>query len=145
MSLIRFSKSYPSVFDRFFDTDLMDFSSRNFSSTNTTLPSVNIRERDDRFTLDFAAPGFAKEDFKIELNRNLLTVSSEKKFENEQNEGEEFTCREFSYQSFRRSFTLPESVDGERIEAKYENGILSVQLPKREKMADKPTRMIGIN
>lgn len=145
MSLIRFSKNYPTVFDRFFDNDLLDWPNRNLASANSTLPSVNIRETSDKFILDFAAPGFSKEDFKIELNRNLLTVSSEVKTENETKEGEEYTSREFSYQSFKRSFTLPESVNGELIEATYTNGILSVVLPKRDELAIKSSRLIEIN
>lgn len=145
MSLIRFSKNYPTVFDRFFDNDLLDWSNRTLAPATSTLPSVNIRETADKFILDFAAPGFTKEDFKIELNRNLLTVSSEVKTENETKEGEEYTCREFSYKSFKRSFTLPESVNGELIGANYTNGILSVVLPKRDELATKASRLIDIN
>jgi HSP20 family protein len=145
MSLVKFSRNYPSVFDRFFDNDLFDWTNRNFSTTNTTLPSVNVKESEKNFEVEVAAPGFNKSDFKIELNRDLLTVSSEKKVEKETSEGQRFTCREFSYQSFSRTFTLPNIADGERIEAKYDNGILTVTIPKKEEIINKQNRLIEIN
>ena len=145
MLVLRNSNQVPSLFDRFFDGDLFDWSNRNFSNTNTTIPSVNIKENSDAFTVEVAAPGFEKGDFKIELNLNTLSISSEKKVENETREGEVFTKREFSYQSFSRSFTLPQIADGDRIEANYQNGILTVLIPKREEAKPKPARMIDIN
>ena len=145
MLVLRNSNQVPSLFDRFFDGDLFDWSNRNFSNTNTTIPSVNIKENTDAFTVEVAAPGFEKGDFKIELNLNTLSISSEKKVENETKEGEVFTKREFSYQSFSRSFTLPQIADGDRIEANYQNGILTVLIPKREEAKPKPARMIEIN
>ncbi len=145
MLVLRNSNQVPSLFDRFFDGDLFDWSNRNFSNTNTTIPSVNIKENSDAFTVEVAAPGFEKGDFKIELNLNTLSISSEKKVENETREGEVFTKREFSYQSFSRSFTLPQIADGDSIEANYQNGILTVLIPKREEAKPKPARMIEIN
>lgn len=145
MLVLKNSNQVPSLFDRFFDGDLFDWSNRNFSNTNTTIPSVNIKENSDAFMVEVAAPGFEKGDFKIELNLNTLSVSSEKKVENETKEGEVFTKREFSYQSFSRSFTLPQIADGDRIEANYQNGILTVLIPKREEAKPKPARMIEIN
>jgi HSP20 family protein len=145
MLVLRNSNQVPSLFDRFFDGDLFDWSNRNFSNTNTTIPSVNIKENSDAFTVEVAAPGFEKGDFKIELNLNTLSISSEKKVEAETKEGEVFTKREFSYQSFNRSFTLPQIADGDRIEANYQNGILTVLIPKREEAKPKPARMIEIN
>lgn len=145
MLVLRNSNQVPSLFDRFFDGDMFDWSNRNFSNTNTTIPSVNIKENADAFVVEVAAPGFEKGDFKIELNLNTLSISSEKKVENETKEGEVFTKREFSYQSFSRSFTLPQIADGDRIEANYQNGILTVLIPKREEAKPKPARMIEIN
>ncbi len=142
MSLVRFSNQMPSLFDRFFENDLFDWSNRNFSSTNTTLPAVNIKEDDEGFEVEMSAPGFDKKDFKIELNNDLLTISSEKKNENETKEGQQFNRREFSYQSFSRSFTLPQSVEGEKIAAKYENGILNIAIPKKEEAKPKPKKQI---
>ena len=123
MSLVRFSNQNPSLFDRFFDNELFDWSNKNYSNTNTTLPSVNIKEDDDGFEVEMAAPGFNKEDFKIELNNSVLSVSSEKEVKNETKEGQQFTRKEFSYQSFSRSFTLPNIVEGDKISAKYEKGL----------------------
>jgi len=144
MSLVRFQNQLPSMFDRFFEGDLFDWSNRNFSLTNTTLPSVNIKQNANEFTVEVAAPGFEKGDFKLEVDHDLLTISSEKKVENETKDGEQFTKREFSYQSFSRSFTLPNTADGERIEANYDNGILRIIIPKKEEAKPKPSRVIEI-
>jgi len=145
MLLVRNSNQTPSLFNRFFDGEMFDWNNRNFSNTNTTLPSVNIKDNTDAFTVEVAAPGFEKGDFKIELNRNVLTVSTEKEVQNETKEGEVFTKREFSYQSFSRSFTLPQIADGDKIGAAYDKGILTVVIPKREEAKPKPARMIEIN
>ena len=145
MSLVRFTSQVPSVFDRLFEGDLFDWSNRNYSLTNTTLPSVNIKENADEFKVEVAAPGFDKNDFKLQLDHEMLTISSEKTIENETKDGERFTKREFSYQSFSRSFTLPQTADGDRIEANYEKGVLTVIIPKKEEAKPKPTRMIEIN
>jgi len=109
------------------------------------IKSVNIKERADAYEVEVAAPGFDKSDFKLELNHEMLTILSEKKTENETKEGEQYTKREFSYQSFSRSFTLPQTADGERISANYENGILRVSIPKKEEAKPKPMRVIEIN
>ncbi len=145
MSLVRFSNQVPSLFDRFFENDMFDWSNRNYSDTNTTLPSVNIKEDTEGFKVELAAPGLSKKDFKIEINNDVLTISSEKKIENETKEGEQFTKREFSYQSFSRSFSLPVTVENDKISAKYENGILNISIPKREEAKPKPARQIAIS
>jgi len=144
MSLARFSTNYPSLFDRFFENDLFDWSNRNYSNTNTTLPSVNIKESTEDFEVEVAASGFSKNDFRIELNHDLLTISSEKELDKETKEGQQFTLREFSYQSFSRSFTLPNTADSEKIGAKYENGILRILIPKKEEAKPRPARQISI-
>jgi Molecular chaperone (small heat shock protein) len=144
MTLARFSRQFPDLFDRFLESDLFNIANRNFSNTNTTLPSVNIKETQDGFEVEMAAPGLTKEDFKIEVNNYMLTISSEKRDEGEVKEGD-YTRREFSYQSFTRSFALPLTVDSEKINAKYENGILLVEIPKREEAKPKPLRQISIS
>jgi len=144
MSLLKYSNQFPTFLDRFLENDMFDWSNKNFSTTNTTLPSVNIKAGEEDFTVEMVAPGFEKGDFKIDLNNNLLTISSDKKVENELKEGEQFTRKEFSYQSFTRSFTLPDIADGERITAKYENGILNVIIPKKEEAKPKPPKQIEI-
>ena len=133
------------LFDDFFSKDLWNWGLANSSTTNTTLPAVNIRETAEHFEVEMAAPGMNKEDFKIELEGNELRITSEKEQENEMKEGERYTRREFSYQSFQRSFTLPkEVVDVEQIHAKYENGVLRLLIPKKEEAKQKPPRMIQI-
>ena len=144
MTLVKFSNQVPSLFDLFFENDLFDWSNRNYSNTNTSLPAVNIKEDHEGFEVDMSAPGFERGDFKIELNNSLLIISSDKRVENETKEGQQFTRREYSYQSFSRSFTLPQIVDGEKISAHYENGILRVAIPKREEAKPKPARQIEI-
>jgi len=145
MSIVKFSNQYPSLFDRFFESDLFDWSNRNFSNTNTTLPAVNIKENADKFEVTMAAPGFTKDDFKIELKHDLLTISSEKQLENETEDEQHFSRREFSYQSFNRTFTLPNTADSEKIGAKYENGILKVLIPKKEEAKPKAPKQIQIS
>ena len=145
MSLVKFSGHYPSFFDRFFENDWFDWGNRDFSDTNSTLPAVNIKESAENFEVEVAAPGLEKKDFKIELDHDVLTISSEKKDEKESEEGQEFTKREFSYQSFSRSFTLPNTADSEKIEATYENGILRVVIAKKEEAKTKPPRQISIS
>jgi len=141
---MKFTSQYPQLFDRFFDNNWMDWSNSNYSATNTTLPSVNIKESDNDYVVEVAAPGFDKKDFKIELNHDLLTISSEKKNESESPEDKRFTRREFSYQSFNRAFTLPDTVDGSQIIAMYTDGILSVSIPKKEEAKPKPPKQITI-
>jgi HSP20 family protein len=140
----RLFPAFPSFLDNFLGRDLMDWNNANFSGTNTTLPAVNIKENDDSFVIEVAAPGLTKKDFKINLDRNRLVISSEKSEESNEKKGKYSRC-EFSYQSFQRAFTLPEStVDGEDISAKYADGILEIRLPKREEVKPKPPRAIEI-
>ena len=147
MTLIRkhSDNMYPSFLDNFFSRDWMDWNNSNFSNTNTTLPAVNVKESDDLFEIEVAAPGMKKDDFKIDLDNNRLTISSEHKEENV-DENDNYTRKEFSYQSFSRSFTIPENVvNGEKISAKYCDGVLCVKLPKREEVKPKPARQIKIS
>ena len=140
----RMFPTIPSFIDNFFSRDLMDWNNSNFSSTNSTLPAVNIRENEESFQIEVAAPGLVKENFKVNLDRNLLTISSEVKQEKEESD-KKYSRHEFSYQSFQRSFTLPEAtVEGDKITAKYADGILYVTLPKREEIKPKPARDIEI-
>jgi HSP20 family protein len=133
------------LFDDFFSRDVWNWGLANNSQTNTTIPAVNIRETAENFEVEMAAPGMRKEDFRVELDGNNLTISSEMSHENEAKEGERYTRREFSYQSFQRSFTLPKNVvDVDQIHAKYENGVLHLLIPKREEAKQKPPRTIEI-
>ncbi len=146
MSLIKRNQNLPS-FRRFWDDDFFnrDWDLSNFSDTGT-MPAVNIKETKDIFEVEMAAPGMKKDDFKVELDGNMLTISSERSEEHEQNNGDEkFSRREFSYQSFQRSFSLPKDVvDDNKIEAHYEDGVLKLMIPKKEEAKQKPRRKIEI-
>ena len=147
MTLVRANRdmfpSFTGLFDDFFNTELGDWRRGNYSSSNTTLPKVNIKEDENGYVVEMAAPGMTKEDFNIKLDQNLLTISSEKNEENKEDDSR-YSKREFAYHSFQRSFTLPDSADGEKIEASYENGILLVNIPKKEEAKPKPARTIAI-
>ncbi|GAA4729746.1 Hsp20/alpha crystallin family protein [Flavisolibacter ginsenosidimutans] len=133
------------LFDDFFSRDLWNWGMANNSTTNTTIPAVNIRETAENLEVEMAAPGMKKDDFKIELDGNNLTITSESEKENDMKEGERYTRREFSYQSFQRTFTLPRDVvDVDQINAKYENGVLHLLIPKKEEAKQKPPRTIEI-
>ncbi len=137
----------PNLFDDMFMRDLFDWGLSNSSGTNTTIPAVNIKETADMFEVEVAAPGMTKDDFKVELNNNMLTISSEQKeeYENKDKDGK-YNRKEFSYQSFQRSFQLSkEAVDADNIQAKYENGLLRLSIPKREEVKQKPSRLINIS
>ena len=134
----------PSIWDNFFNNDLFNWES-NFANTGNSMPAVNIKETGDSFLVEMAAPGMEKKDFKIELDGNALTISSEKQNESEEKEGENYSRKEFNYQSFYRTFHLPkEVVNSDKIKAKYENGLLRLEIPKREEAKQKPVRLIDI-
>ena len=114
-------------FNNFFDDD--HFWNPDFNGWSDTIPAANIVEKEDSFLLELAAPGMKKSDFKIDVNNGMLAISSEKK-EEKKEEGERFTRKEFSYNSFTRSFRLPEFVEPDKIEAKYDDGMLRLTLPK---------------
>ncbi len=125
---------FPStLFDDFFTKDFFDWSNKNFTEFGSTLPSVNIKEADADYKIEMAVPGLNKEDFKIKLDNNVLSISSEKKEEKEEKDKDgKYTRREYNYQSFCRSFTLPENTNAEGIQADYKDGILKVVVPKKE-------------
>lgn len=130
---------FPALMNEIFRPDWFG-GMENFSSD---VPAVNIKENEKDFELELSVPGRKKDDFNIEIDDNVLTVSSEIKTENEISE-ENYTRREFGYTSFKRAFTLPESIDVEKIKASYEDGILKFALPKRKEALPKPKRMIEL-
>jgi HSP20 family protein len=136
----------PSLLDDFFSKDWLDSSLANWRTSGTTLPAVNVRETNDEFMIEVAAPGLKREDFKVELDNNVLTISSQHEdVRNEENAEDNYTRREFSYQAFQRSFSLPErKVEGEKISARYMDGILHVAIPKKEEAKMKPAKQIKI-
>jgi HSP20 family protein len=140
--MIRRKSILPSFNDEFFGNDMF---ARFFETpANATMPSVNIKEGKEDFTIEVAAPGFEKKDFKIDLNNNILEISSEKEERNEENGDKNLRC-EFKYASFKRFFTLPDSVESEKIKASYKDGILNVSIPKKEEAKVKPVRQISIS
>ena len=108
-----------------------------------TLPNVNISEDKTNYNLELAAPGLHKKDFKIDVNGNMLTISAQKEENKEENE-EKYTRKEYNYSSFSRSFTLPDEVQLDKIEATYDGGILKLALPKNEKATMKNHKAIMI-
>jgi HSP20 family protein len=129
--------------DDIFNRDLPSVFTSNFN-TGMSVPKVNIKETADAFMVEVAVPGLKKSDFKLDLDNQVLTISTESKEENEHKE-ENYTRREFGYSAFKRTFTLPDSVNDEKINANYTDGILSVLLPKKEEAKQKPARSIKIS
>lgn len=131
----------PSIIDEFFGRDYMpdlfDF------QTGVNMPSVNIVEGKDEYRIEVAAPGLEKKDFSVNLDNNVLTISSEKEEKSEEG-NERYMRHEFSYSSFKRSFTLPQSVDTGNITATHNNGVLMITIAKREEAKVKPAKQIEI-
>lgn len=142
MSLIKWQKeddlfpSFSSVFDDFFGSNY-----NKGVKTGTTVPAVNLKENEKNYTIELAAPGLKKEDIKIDLNENVLTISSEKKDEKTEEEKGKFTRKEFSFSSFSRSFTLPENANAEAINASYTDGVLNIDIPKKEVEKSSPKQI----
>ena len=126
----------PNVFD--FDSDFFDM-----NGGSLMVPDANIIENQKDYKIDLAAPGLEKKDFKVEIVDGVLNISAEKE-EEKKEEGKNFRRREFSYNSFKRSFTLPDNLMNDKIDAKYENGILHLTLPKKEVTVSKPAKQIKV-
>ena len=140
MNLIRKQPPFfPSLIDDFINTD-WNLKVPSFSST---VPAVNIKELDFQFEIELAVPGMKKDDFEIEVEDGVLSISSTQE-EEQVNEKGKFTRQEFSYSSFRRSFTLPDSVDPTKIDATYKEGVLLVLLPKHKEAQPQPKKLIKI-
>lgn len=139
--LARINRTYPNLFDELFGMDSypVHYRRNGFKS----LPAVNITEGNESYTIEVAAPGLEKKDFRIDLDNEVLTISSDRKNENEET-GDQYTRREFGYERFSRSFNLPEMVDSEKISASHKNGILLVNIPKKEEAKLKSARQIAV-
>jgi HSP20 family protein len=126
---------------RFFDVDndLLDFDGRPI-----VIPSANITESEKNYKVELAAPGLERNDFTLEVQDGVLNISAERE-EEENEEGENYRRREFSYNTFSRSFTLPENCNPDKIDAKYEDGILRISLPKKEMTISKPAKQIKVS
>lgn len=125
--------------------DFMDFDffGSRFPQGRTTLPAVNISEDDKGYGVEVVAPGFKKDDFRIKVDDDVLTISAETKQEAKEGNGREYSRREYSYSSFTRSFRLPENAKDDAISARYDNGILHLEIPKTTKET-KATKEISI-
>lgn len=143
MTVAKFSPSSNSPFFNSFLEDFFGHDSREVFDTRTMrTPAVNIKESENGFDVEVAAPGLNKDDFKIELEGDRLTVSAAIEHKNEE-KTEKYFRKEFGYQSFKRNFTLPKTVDRESIKANYENGVLHLNIPKKE-VATPTSRLIEI-
>jgi HSP20 family protein len=143
LPVIRSRFTVPSIWDDFFGKD--HFGNSLSEDRGMSMPAVNVIENNDNYAIEVAAPGLEKKDFHINLENNLLTISSEKEYKNEDEKEGRFMRREFAYSSFKRSFTLPQSVDAEKISASYNDGVLHINIPKREEAKQKPARQISIS
>ncbi|MFH6602719.1 Hsp20/alpha crystallin family protein [Maribacter algicola] len=144
MSLVKFNNRWP------WNYGLTDFFERNanfdgdFFNLEKSLPAMNIKEHEDDFEIELASPGFDKKDFEITLKDDILEVAAEKKAEKKEND-DDYTRKEFNYRSFRRALQLPKTVDdSQEVRATYENGILKLQLMKKEAGERKAKRKIEV-
>ena len=150
--LIKSSGGFPSLLSDWLNpamltSDFMDFDSEApFSALRLgmNVPSANVSESTKEYLIELAAPGLERKDFKVEINKNMLTISSEKK-EEKKEEKEGYTRKEYSYNSFSRAFTLPENVKEGNIDAKYQDGILMITIPKKEVTVSKPVKEITVH
>jgi HSP20 family protein len=133
-----------SAVDRNLDENIRNWFLSGLTNTEHTTPSVNINETQKEFNIELAAPGMRKEDFEINLDNNILTISSEHK-EEKGTEEKQYSRKEFSFQSFRRSFSIDEDrIDSDKIDAHYKDGILLVTIPKKEVTKPKGSRVITV-
>lgn len=150
-TLVKSRTAFPSLVNSFFNTgrlfpgildsegDLFDF-----NGGSILIPDANIIENEKAYSIELAAPGLERNDFKVEVNNGVLTISAEKEEETKE-EHKNYKRREFSYNSFTRSFSLPDNSLPDKIEAKYDNGILRVVLPKKEVSLSKPAKEIKVS
>lgn len=142
-ALVKPSENFPTIFNDFFKPWNQWFDKDSFLGRTLSVPAVNITENKDNFEVALAVPGLKKDDFKIDVDGNILTISSEKE-ENKEEREKTFTRKEYSYSSFSRSFTLPEEVNKEKIEAKYEDGVLKLILPRKEEAKKATVKKIAV-
>lgn len=143
MTLMKRSNDlFPSLFDDVFGRDWFN----DGVAGRSTMPAVNLKEDENNFEVELAAPGMNKNDFKIELDNNVLTISCEKEEKHEEpGEKGQYARREFNYRSFQRSFTLPNTIESDKINAKYIDGLLKLTIPKKEEAKKRASRQIEIS
>jgi HSP20 family protein len=143
LALSRASEKMPSVFDDFFKPWNEWFDNGNSWTRAMNVPAVNITESKDEYLVSLAVPGMKKADFTIDVDGNMLTISSEQE-ESKEEKDKKFTRKEYNYSSFSRSFTLPEEINKEKIEAKYEEGVLKISLPRKEEAKKASAKHIAV-
>ncbi len=143
-ALARFNERMPSVFDDFFKPWNEWFGNGGSFLPSMNTPAVNITEHKDEYRVSLAVPGLKKDDFKIDVDGNMLTISCEKEETTEEKE-KKFTRKEYNYSSFSRSFTLPEEINREKIDAKYDDGVLKITLPRKEEAKKNLAKHIAVN
>ncbi|NDP27773.1 MAG: Hsp20/alpha crystallin family protein [Flavobacterium sp.] len=132
-------------FDDFITKDLFDWTDRNFAALGSNLPSANLKETDTKIEVELAAPGMKREDFKVMIDNNILMISSENENEKEEvNKKENYIRKEFNYQAFSRTFSLPETINENKVEANYKDGILHIVIGKKEGEMRKSLKTIPI-
>lgn len=142
--LIRRTEKMPSIFDDFFRPWNEWFeNSGDFMGLTMKAPAVNIVENKDAYIVSLAVPGMKKDDFKIDIDGNMLTISCEKE-DTREDENTRFTRKEYSFSSFSRSFTLPDEVNRESIEAQYVDGVLKLSLPRKEEFKKISAKKIAV-
>ena len=142
-SLSRLSEKMPSFFNDLFRPWDEWFDTRGYSGRTMNMPAVNITEQKDSFLVSLAAPGMKKNDFRIDVDGNILTISAEKE-ESTEEKDKKFTRKEYNFSSFSRSFSLPEEVNMEKIDAKYEDGVLKITLPRRQESKKNAAKQIAV-
>ncbi len=139
MVLMKRKENWPTFGDVFSDF----YTPNSPGGLNSQIPSTNVKEKDDEFVVEVAAPGLEKDDFQIDVDDDTLSVRAEKK-EEKKDEEKDYTRVEYNYSNFERTFNLPSTVKGEDISANYKNGILNLHLPKNEEAKKKGKRQISI-
>jgi len=141
LPMLRNSFNWPSLLNDFLGKEL---TTESVFPKGFSMPAVNVAESGDKYQIEVAAPGLSRDDFKVSVLNNVLTISSEKE-EKKEDGDRKFHRREFSYLSFQRSFALPEHIDIEKISASHADGILKIEIPKKEEAKEKPSRTIQIS
>ena len=140
MIVKRHSNYLPTLVSDFWGEDLLPGLEKEWCQT----PAVNIIEGEKEFKVEVAAPGLCKEDFKVHIEKNILEISAEKKNE-KLSEAKTFLRKEFNFSEFKRTFSLPSSVDVEKIKATHKNGVLTVEIPKKDEAIVNPKKQIAIS
>lgn len=150
MQLVRRSNRrlpvYPGLFNTLFNDNFWTWTTKEgLNSGNGVVPAVNVKESDEAFDIELAVPGLKKTDFNIEVKDDVMTITAESQEKKEEKEKDQWTRREFTFNSFKRAFYLPDTVDAGKIKASYQDGILHIAVPKKEEAKPQPARTIKIS